>query len=203
MMIQAWSFGVSRIIDYLVTDSDIDASKICTIGHSRGGKVSILTAAQDERVAYTMVNNAGTTGDKLFRSNRGRTIQDTNDDFWWWYPDTYLAYNGQDTTIPYDMHQLISLVAPRLVAAGTAAADAGANPVGQFHSYVFAQPAFKLYGKIDTTWEVGDTPSLSIGPNALMRNGNIQFHMRREGDRAHNLLLLDWEYYLEFADLKL
>src|SRR5207247_5802645 len=33
--IRAWAWGYSRVIDYLVTDPDIDATKIIAVGHSR------------------------------------------------------------------------------------------------------------------------------------------------------------------------
>lgn len=47
------------IIDWVINDDDIpasekDTSKICLIGHSRGGGISILRSGQDERVAGTI-----------------------------------------------------------------------------------------------------------------------------------------------------
>ena len=57
--LSCWAFSASRLIDYLETDPDVDASKIAVIGHSRGGKASLWTGAQDERIALTCVNDAG------------------------------------------------------------------------------------------------------------------------------------------------
>jgi len=196
--IAAWSFAASRLIDYLETDPDVDASRLAVIGHSRGGKASLWTGAQDERIALTCVNDAGCTGDALARRAQGETIQAINKSFPHWFTDKYRDYNDQDKFLPFDQHQLLSLLAPRLVATASASEDSWADPAGQFHSLVFAQPVFALYGKTATTWQTADAPDRS-GTSLVKRNGNIQHHMRAGG---HDLKVEDWNNYLDFADLK-
>lgn len=196
--IAAWSFAASRMLDYLETDPDVDASKIAVIGHSRGGKASLWIGAQDERIALTCVNNSGCTGDALARRAQGETIKDINKNFPHWFADKYNDYIEQDQNLPFDQHQLASLIAPRLLATASASEDNWADPVGQFHSLVFAQPVFALYGKTTTTWQTVDAPDRS-GPSVILRNGNIQHHMRAGG---HDLKEEDWNNYLDFADLK-
>lgn len=195
--IAAWSFAASRLADYLVKDPDIDATKLAVIGHSRGGKASIWTGAQDERIALTCVNNAGCTGDRLMKGSWqwGETIEKINSRFPHWFSTKYNDYNGQDKNLPFDFHQLVSLIAPRLIAQGTASADDWADPVAQFHSLVFAQPVFALYGKTTTTWQAGDAPDKS-NP-IVMQNGNLQAHQRIG---KHDMKVEDWIYYLDFAD---
>jgi hypothetical protein len=49
--ISAWAWGISRAIDYLESDSSIDARRIAITGVSRLGKTVLWAGAQDERVA--------------------------------------------------------------------------------------------------------------------------------------------------------
>ena len=44
----AWAWGFHRCVDYLVTDRDVDAHRIASVGHSRNGKTALLAAAGSE-----------------------------------------------------------------------------------------------------------------------------------------------------------
>ena len=61
----AWAWGISRVIDYLVTRDFVDKNKIVVTGHSRGGKAALLAGALDERVALTVPNGSGAGGARL------------------------------------------------------------------------------------------------------------------------------------------
>ena len=60
--IAAWAWGFHRCVDYLVTDRDIDAKRIATLGQSRNGKTALLAAAFDERIAMAFPHQAGCGG---------------------------------------------------------------------------------------------------------------------------------------------
>src|SRR5262249_51940082 len=60
--ISCWAWGFSRMIDYLITDSAVDAKAIAVVGHSRNGKTALLAAAMDPRIALSIPSQAGCGG---------------------------------------------------------------------------------------------------------------------------------------------
>ena len=57
--ITAWAWGIQRVLDYLVTEPELDATRIIVVGHSRLGKTALLAGAFDERIAVVMPHQAG------------------------------------------------------------------------------------------------------------------------------------------------
>lgn len=197
--LSSWAFVTSRMVDYLETDANVDASKISVIGHSRSGKAAMWAGAHDERIALTCPNNAGIGGDKLVRYTNqwAQDLYNTYRIFPHWYANKFGDYANMDKTLPFDFHQLASLIAPRLIANGSASQDGNAGPEGQFHTVALAQPVFALYEKAEIIWTVKDAPRRNSTIDVIMENGNIHHHMR-VGE--HDLKTQDWKYYINFAD---
>jgi hypothetical protein len=195
--LSARAFVASRMIDYLETDPDVDATKIAIIGHSRSGKAAMWAGAQDERIALTCANDAGLGGDKLVRNAKGALLEKATRVSSRWWAGKIEDFAGKDTTLSFDWHELVSTIAPRLLATASASKDGNADPNGQFYTLVFAQPVFALYGKAEILWTVNDAPDLSSPTSVVLENGNIHHHMRIG---KHDLSLEDWGYYLDFAD---
>jgi hypothetical protein len=86
---------------------------------------------------------------------------------------------------------LLALVAPRLVYVASAELDTWADPKAEFGACVEAGPVYGLF-KLPG---VGDP--VMPKPNAPRHAGSIGYHVR---PGAHNLLLTDWNYYMDFAD---
>ena len=189
--IAAWSWGASRLLDYLETVPTIDAKRAGVVGHSRGGKAALWCGAQDERFALTISNNSGSTGAALARGKTGERITDINQKFPHWFCDNYKKFNGHENDLPVDQHELLGLIAPRLVYVASATSDAWSDPHHEFLSCVAAEPVFRLMGK------KGVGSDKMPPPETPLHTGSIGYHLRTG---KHDLTPYDWARFMDFAD---
>lgn len=184
-----WAFGGLRVVDYLATDQEID--RIAIAGQSRGGTLAMWIAALDQRISYCIANNAGHGGFVLW------AFKGVGGDKQFWPNQKYQVHkqNWPDWDLGVDGNLLISLMAPRLFAGGSANKDKKLDFESQYYSFIYAQPVWKLYGLLDDNWT---TEEFSL-KQRVRRNGNFQYHVR---NGKHDLKAWDWENYLDFAEAK-
>ena len=73
--LRAWAWGASRALDYLETDTRVDAKKVGIEGVSRYGKAALVTMAFDPRFAVVLIGSSGEGGAKLHRRNFGEAVE--------------------------------------------------------------------------------------------------------------------------------
>lgn len=185
--IAAWSFGMSRAIDALQNDPGVDPHRIATVGHSRRGKVALLTAALDDRVAIAFPHQSGTAGATMTRADLGEPVFSINLVFPHWFAPHYKAFGDEERTLPVDQHLLLGMVAPRPVLVTNGASDDWADPPGAKWSVEMASPIYDL---------LGVPGALADGTGGFDFGGNLAWHVR---DGGHSLEHRDWDTFLAFA----
>ena len=188
--ISAWAWGVSRVVDYLETDGDIDSSKIASIGHSRSGKTALWAAATDPRICLAVPNNTGCMGAAILRGKRGEHAKEINISDW--FCENFHAYNDREEYLPVDQHMLLALMAPRYVYITGSIEDEWADPDAEYLAAKLATEAFELYG-VKGLVAPAEGPELE----AVYQEGHIAFHVKR-GD--HSQTQFDWEHVMDYFE---
>ena len=108
-----------------------------------------------------------------------------------WFCGNYRKYGGKEMEMPFDQHEMLALIAPRLLCVGSATEDHWCGPLGEWWSAKLASPAWELYGKKGL---VGDKwPD----PEKPQQEGSVSYHLRTG---KHFLTPYDWDRYMDFAD---
>ena len=140
-VLAAWIWGLSRALDYLETDSAVDARRAAVQGHSRWGKAVLLAAALDQRWAVVWPSCSGAMGASLEKRNWGETIDNiAAADEYHWMAGNFLKYAGHWDRMPVDAHELIALVAPRPIFITGGTEDQWSDPHGEFLAAFGAEP---------------------------------------------------------------
>ncbi|HTS26493.1 MAG TPA: hypothetical protein VMH81_11510 [Bryobacteraceae bacterium] len=189
----AWGWGMSRAIDYMETDREIDAKRVAILGQSRLGKTVLWAGARDTRVAMVLANCSGEGGAALARRWYGETVKHMNVNFPYQFCTNYQKYGDDPARMPVDTHELIALLAPRPVYLGTAAEDQWSDPKGEFLASVAAEPVYRLLGKRGL--ETDRLPPLN---EPILHD--IAYHIR---SGKHEITAFDWDQFLRFADMHL
>ena len=187
----AWAWGLSRMMDYLETDHDVDSARVALFGWSRLGKAALWAAAQDQRFALYISIQSGSGGVKLFHRGVGENIRRLCTVFPHWFCKNFSKYMDQDTCLTFDQHMVLALVAPRPVYISSAVDDSYSDPEGEFESAKAVSAVYQFLGERGFSAE-------EMPPVHHPVFGQIGYHIRTGN---HNVTEYDWEQYLKFADM--
>jgi hypothetical protein len=190
--IAAWAWGLHRVVDYLVTDKDIDKDRIAVVGHSRLGKTALLAAAFDDRIALAAPLQAGCGGTAPSRCHnpQAETVKRINTSFPHWFDDAFKEFNDATDRLPFDQHCLVAVCAPRPVLFGCATEDQWANPPGQFDVLKAANPVYLLLG-------AGGLDAKEMPAVGQVSDGRLGYFIRTG---KHAMTRGDWKVFLDYAD---
>lgn len=184
--IAQWSWGNSRIIDYLETTAFALPDSYLVTGHSRGGKVSLCTGIFDERVALCHANDSGCGGAgslHFFGSRFGmgigacESLSQIYNEFPYWWGENTEKFAESEKDFPIDAHIMRALVAPRAILTTEAYGDTWSNPYGTLAAWRAAQEVFSFL----------ECPE----------NNGIHY---REG--GHGFLEIDWRTLIDYYDMR-
>jgi lysophospholipase L1-like esterase len=207
--LRAWAWGAARALDYLETDSAVDAKHVGIEGVSRFGKAALVTLAFEPRFAMALVGSSGEGGAKLHRRNFGEAVENlTGSAEYHWMAGNFLKYGAAEATfgsrnagdLPVDAHELIALCAPRLTFISYGIPEKGdakwLDQRGSFMATVAAGKVFRLLGARDLG--VGDDYNDAQLPpvNHGLVEGQLAW---RQHDGGHTDLP-NWKYFITWAD---
>jgi hypothetical protein len=188
--IGAWGWGMSRALDYLRGDKDVDGNKVVAVGQSRLGKTVLWAGAKDPRFAMVIASCSGEGGAALSRRDWGENLDNMTSRYLYQFGERFARFNHHWNDLPVDAHMLLALLAPRPVLLNTGSEDKWSDPRGEFLAAQAASPVYALFGKkglADVAQPPLDTPVLR----------DLAFH---EHTGRHAILASDWKVFVDFAD---
>ncbi|UTF60173.1 dockerin-like protein [Gilvimarinus sp. DA14] len=159
----AWAWGVSRLIDGLqqTQGNQINTNSLGITGCSRNGKGALVSAALDERLALSIIQESGAGGTASWRVSdaqlatgdnvqTARQIVTENT----WLKKDFARFAESVSKLPVDNHQLMGLVAPRglLLLENT-----DMEWLGNQSAYVSALAAREIYRALGADNNIGMT----------------------------------------------
>ena len=188
--IGAWAWGLSRGLDYLLTDRQVDGKKVIAFGQSRLGKTVLWAGAQDQRFAMVVASCSGEGGAALARRDYGENLDNMTTTYLYQFDLNFHGYYRNWSELPVDAHMLLALMAPRPLLLNTGSEDQWSDPRGEFLAAQAATPVWALFGKKGPAGV--EQPPLD---HPLLTD--LAFH---EHTGRHAILASDWKVFLDFAD---
>jgi len=210
--LRAWSWGAARALDYLETDSSVDAERVGIEGVSRYGKAALVTMAFEPRFAVVLIGSSGEGGVSPYRRNFGETVENlTGSGEYHWMAGNFLKYGTAESSfgsmnagdLPVDAHSLLALSAPRAAFVSYGIPEQGdalwLDQHGSYMATVAAGDVYRLLGEKDLgTGEHYRTATMPPVNEGLLE-GRLAW---RQHDGGHTDGP-NWKYFIPWAEREL
>ncbi len=199
------AFAASRCIDYLSTLPFVDKDRIAMTGHSRNGKMSLMAAAMDERIAAVISSSSGAGGSmpaRLFsEAHFGEGIEIITRVFPDWLHPRLRFFAGREDRLPVDFNELVALAAPRSCLIATAMNDPVESVWATQEVYLSAKRVYELLGhreRIAIAWRPGTHGTSAETIESYLDWIDAQFD-RGKAAIAERLFYPSWERWLNLG----
>lgn len=191
MALAAWAWGLSRGMDMIERDKNLDASAVLVTGCSRLGKAALIAGAFDERFKIVVPIQTGAGGVPLAKHWWGENIASETQTYTHWFCKAYRKYAGNEAALPFDQHMLLSCIAPRaLLVLGFD--NRWFDYEGEYMSVQAASPVWQFLGAEG----LPDVPCPKDFESSAI--GSVLGYARRS--HGHGISMRDWLWMLDFAE---
>ena len=203
--LRAWGWGISKLVDYLETDKDVNADKLGLNGVSRYGKATLVAMAFEPRLAIAFPGDAGSLGTKMNRRHWGQDLENsTSDNEYHWMAGNFFKWAGElipgqylprkIENCPVDAHSLLALCAPRPVMMDGGTTSTWCDPYGVYLTGKYATPVYELLGVKGLIM-----PDPKPVVDRAYIDGTIAYRVHEGGHTDAP----EWPSFLEFAERQL
>lgn len=190
--ISAWSWGLSRAMDYFEKDKQIDEKRVALMGVSRLGKTVLWTGIRDTRFKMIIASCSGEGGAAIARRDYGENIKHMSapSRYAYQFAPNYLEYSTHLEDFPFDAHALVAMIAPRPILLQTGNTDYWSDPKGEFIAAQEASKVYQLFGENGP--ENNEMPP--AGDTSLIHN-QLGYYMH---DGGHGTIPSDYPVFIQF-----
>jgi cephalosporin-C deacetylase-like acetyl esterase len=192
---RAWS--CQMLVDYLYTLPQVDKAHIALNGYSRDGKMALIAAALDPRIAAVIPGSTGVGGVMPWRlgSERGfgESIESTTRNFPTWFVPRLRFFSGREDRLPVDGNLLVALVAPRPVLITYGNNDEVSQPWPMEQAYRSALRAYEVLGKPDALG-IMHSPGYHGANDVQAAMDWLDYQFGRSQKKWTNEFVYPWDY---------
>ena len=142
------AFTLQTVVDHLLTVPQVDKARIAITGYSRAGKMALIAAAFDERIAAVVAGSTGVGGVTPWRLSgeygMGEGVESTTRSFPIWFHPRLRFFSGKEDRLPVDGNLIVAMVAPRAILIQYGLNDEVTNTWSHEQVYYSARKVFSL-----------------------------------------------------------